>query len=199
MAKIAVIILTLNEAPRIEEALKQFKQHVDFILVVDGESTDKTVEIAKKYADKVVIKKPTGTYPEERNRARLHVPSEYTWILWVDADERFDPGFLRRIKTFVQEGEKSHIGCFRFPRSNLPDGKDWPDYQVRLFPNSRDIEWRGIEGRPEVCNPFLIKENIPLDQADREDRETILGVKNMDEYPILHLPRRENIKRSWWE
>ena len=193
--KVAAVILTKDEEPRIEECLRHIRPYVDYILVVDGGSKDKTAEIAEKYADKVVVKEFSGSFAEERNYARTLVPKDCLWILWVDADERFDKGFLENMKVQIEEAEKGHIVCFRFPRINLPDGRDYPDYQVRLFRNSRDILWKGDVH--EV--PYLVKENVRLDQIDSAERRRRLGVATMDWFPILHLPRRKDIRRKWWE
>ena len=191
--KVACIVLTRNEEPRIEGCLKHIRPYVDYLLVVDGESTDETVEIAKGYADRVRVRPFSGSFAEEKNYARTLV-RDYRWILWCDADERFDNGFLRNIKGNLEDAEKYDQGCFRFPRINLPDGKNWPDYQVRLIRNSRDIEWRGTVH--EV--PYFKPEDIPLDELDQEGRERKLGVSTVDGYPILHLPRREDERREWW-
>ncbi|MCW4048546.1 MAG: glycosyltransferase [Candidatus Bathyarchaeota archaeon] len=190
----AAIILTKNEEPRIEECLKHLRPYVDYLLVLDGESTDDTVRIAREYADHVETRPLSGSFAEEKNYARTLVPKDCGWILWCDADERFDNGFLRNIKRNLEFAEENQQVCFRFPRVNLPDGKDWPDFQVRLIRNSRDIEWRGRVH--EV--PYFKPENIPLDELDKDERERKLGVCTADGCSILHLPRREDERRSWW-
>ena len=196
MVKIATIMLTLNEEPRVADALKQFKPHVDYILVVDGESTDKTVELAKKYANKVVIRAFSGSFAAEKNYARTLVPKDCNWLLYFDADEIWDKGFLWNMTNKLKEVEESFgIGVFRFPRVNLPDAKNYPDYQCRLFPNSRDIQWKG--DIHEI--PWFMPEDIPLDHVDKAERKKKTPVLNADTYPIIHLPRRTDIKRSWWQ
>lgn len=205
--KVACVVPTLNEEPRIRECLKHLRPYVDYLLVLDGGSSDKTVEIATEYADRVAFKEPSKMMgiAEDKNYARTLVPKDCGWILWVDADERFDSGFLRNIKETLKVADKRHQVCFRFPRINLPDVKDWPDYQIRLIRNSKDIEFGG-EVFPETDDkdspqdvPFYIPENIPLDQIDREDRNKVLGITTVDTYPILHLPRRRDVRREWWK
>lgn len=167
---------------------------MDYLLVLDGGSEDRTVEIAEEYADHVEVRAFSGSFAEEKNYARTLVPKDFLWILWCDADERFDPGFLRHIEKRLETAEKVHQVCFRFPRINLPDGKDWPDYQIRLIKNSRDIEWRGKIH--EV--PYYKPEDVSLDELDQDEREKKLGVSTVYGYPILHLPRREDERRDWW-
>lgn len=196
MTKIATIILTFQEEPRIEECLKIIRPYTDFLLVVDGNSVDNTVKMAEKYAD-LVVTEPSelkGDMAAIKNHARTLVPKDHLWVQWVDADERWDLGFLVNMHTLVEDAEKMGHVCFRFPRVNLPDGKNFPDMQVRLFRNSQDIEWRGKTHE----TPYYKLEGIPLDQVDREDREVGAGVVTAHEYPILHLPRRTDEKRSWW-
>ncbi len=205
--KVACVVLTLNEEPRIRECLKHLRPYVDYLLVLDGGSSDKTIEIATEYANRVEFKEPSKMMgiAEDKNYARTLVPKDCGWILWVDADERFDNGFLRNIKVHLKDAEKDHQVCFRFPRINLPDAKNWPDYQVRLIRNSKDIEFGGEvfsetdeKDSPQDV-PFYIPENIPLDQMDRADRDKGLGVATVTTYPILHLPRRKDVRREWWK
>jgi len=193
--KVCASVITLDEEPRIGDCLKHLRPHVDHIVVVDSGSSDRTVEIAEKYADRVEVKPEFKRQDERYNHAMSLVPKDCGWILWVDADERFDLGFLRSIRRITKEAEMQGAGCFRFPRINLPDSKDFPDYQVRLFRNSRDITIRG-HLYPIV---FLELLGMPLDQADRDEMEEKLYVFTVDAYPMIHLPRREDIRREWWE
>jgi len=193
--KVACVVLTLNEEPRIEGCLKHLRPHVDYLLVMDGVSSDRTVEIAEEYADHVEMRPFSGSFAEERNYARTLVSKDCGWILWCDADERFDNGFLKNIRGNLEDAANYDQVCFRFPRVNLPDGKDWPDYQVRLFKNSRDIEWRGKVH--EV--PYFKPEDVLLDELDQEERERVMGISTADGYPILHLSRREDERREWWK
>lgn len=195
LIKIAVIMLALNEEARIDAALKQFRPYVDYILVLDGESTDRTVEIARKIADRVEIHKFSGSFAEEKNYARTLVPKECSWILWADADEVWDEGFLANLLDALEHANKDHAACFRFARINLPGAINYPDYQARLFLNSRDILWKG--DLHEI--PYLTKENIPLDRADDLKRQKRLGVCTINEYPIIHLQRRKDLSRIWWK
>ena len=56
MEKISVVLCSKNEAKRVETCLQSIiKNNPDEIILVDGGSTDQTVEIAKKYVTKIVI------------------------------------------------------------------------------------------------------------------------------------------------
>ncbi|PIR88020.1 MAG: glycosyltransferase family 2 protein, partial [Candidatus Harrisonbacteria bacterium CG10_big_fil_rev_8_21_14_0_10_45_28] len=51
---ISVIILTYNEELNLENCLKNIADWVNEIIIVDSFSSDKTLEIAKKYTSKIV-------------------------------------------------------------------------------------------------------------------------------------------------
>ena len=56
MAKLSVVVLTKNEEACIADCLMSVKW-ADEIIVVDDESTDRTVEIARQYTDKIFFRK----------------------------------------------------------------------------------------------------------------------------------------------
>lgn len=180
--KIAAVVLTLNEAPRIEACLKQLRPYLNYILVLDGFSTDNTAELAQKYADWVVLWKPSSSFAKDRNYALSLVSREYEWVLFVDVDEEWNQEFLANMRGIIA---KHDVLSFRFPRINLPDEKDFPDFQVRLFKNNGSIEWRG--DLHEV--PYLKWADKPLGDV---------SVATLAEYPIVHLERRKGLERSWW-
>lgn len=152
------------------------------------------MEIAKTVADQVVVKAFSGSFAEERNYAWTLIPKDSDWVLWADSDEKWDPDFLINIKNKAVEAETAGVYVFRFPRVNLPDCKDWPDYQLRFVKNSKEFEWRGKQN--EVL--WWKKQNVLLDQADREDLNPRIGIGEAFDHPIIHLKRLLYKSREWW-
>lgn len=182
MAKIAILIPTLNEAPRIEECVKQFKPHADFILVYDTGSTDNTPDIAlKAEADAVILRGKTGGQDKDRNMGCSMIPQGINWVLISDADERFPEEFLKDMHTLIEDNA---IHSFRLPRNNFGRRFNWPDYQVKLV--KRWVEWRG---HPH-CLPYDPIRGIKIDNV---------SCLTLDKYEIQHLPRRSDIEREWWK
>jgi glycosyltransferase involved in cell wall biosynthesis len=107
----------------------------DEIIVVDAESTDRTVEIAKKYTDKVYVNKWDG-FAVQRNFALDK--STKDWILVLDADERCSLELKDEIVSSLKTSN-GEIKGYRLPRKNFFLGKwikhgGWyPGYQLRLF------------------------------------------------------------------
>jgi len=86
MASISVVLATYNEENNLSECLESVKNLADEIVIVDGSSTDKTVEIAKKYGAKVQI---TTNHPIFHiNKQKAIEAASKEWILQLDADER---------------------------------------------------------------------------------------------------------------
>jgi glycosyltransferase involved in cell wall biosynthesis len=84
MEKISVIIITKNEELQIEECLKSVGW-ADEIILVDSESADKTIDIAKRYTDKIFVRKWEGFAPQKSYALSL---ANNEWVLSLDADER---------------------------------------------------------------------------------------------------------------
>lgn len=131
---VSVNIICRNEEKNIEECLKSVLW-ADEIVVVDGESSDKTTEIAKKYTDKVFVNKWQG-FAAQRSFALGKSTKE--WILVLDADERCSLELKEEILSFLSSNNIIFKG-FRLPRRNyflgkwIKHGGWYPGYQFRFF------------------------------------------------------------------
>ena len=67
MQKLSVTVITRNEAANIAAALESVSW-ADEIVVVDSESTDDTVAIARRFTSRVVVR-PWSGYIEQKNHA----------------------------------------------------------------------------------------------------------------------------------
>lgn len=83
---ISVIVLTYNEEVNIERCLESIYGWVKNIFIVDSYSTDKTIEIAKKYTNQI-YQHPFKNHAEQFNWALRNLTIETKWILRLDADE----------------------------------------------------------------------------------------------------------------
>src|SRR5690349_19797214 len=100
--KISVVIISKNEEERIKACLESVKW-ADELILVDNGSTDSTLEIAKKYTDKVIILK-NQDFSVIRNKGMMEATGE--WVLYVDSDERVLDSLKEEILQLVQT-EKS--------------------------------------------------------------------------------------------
>ena len=137
MHKISVIVITKDEEKNISDCLKSVEWG-DEIIVVDSESTDKTIELAKKITDKVFIRKWEGYVSQKRYALSL---ANNEWVLSLDADERVTP----ELKDEILNLSPGNISGFRIRRKNFLLKKEitscgWEkDYQLRLFKKDKTV------------------------------------------------------------
>ncbi len=102
MIPISVIVITKNEAHNIDECLRSVEWSDD-IVVVDAESKDATVEIAKIHTEKVFIKPWLGFAAAKQFAVE---ETKYDWILWLDADERVTQELAIEIQRRIEKNPK---------------------------------------------------------------------------------------------
>ncbi|MGH9393448.1 MAG: glycosyltransferase family 2 protein [Terriglobales bacterium] len=141
--KITARINTFNEEDNIAAALESVA-FADEILVVDSNSSDRTVEIARRHAHRVVSH-AFASHGEQHNFADSLCSHE--WVLVLDADERLTPE-LRASIAQVLAGPAPACAGFRMARRAWYLGRwirhsGWyPDWQTRLY--RRDASrWEG--------------------------------------------------------
>ena len=101
--KLSVTVITKNEAADIGEALASVAW-ADEIVVVDSQSTDDTVAIARRHTDRVVVRDWPG-YIDQKNYAASI--ASHDWILSLDADERVTPALAAEIRTLLADDPRA--------------------------------------------------------------------------------------------
>lgn len=97
---LSVTIITLNEEDRIERCLESIKELADEIIVFDSGSTDATLDIVKRYTDKI-WKTDWPGYGIQKQRALEK--AQYDWVLAIDADESLDTELQISLQQFLSE------------------------------------------------------------------------------------------------
>ena len=131
--KLSVVILTKNAADKLKNCLESVKW-ADEIIIVDGGSTDGTVELAGKYTDKIISSEFQG-FDKERNKGADAAKGD--WVLELDADEVVTDEFRKRLEGLL-EGEDGGCVSFKFRRKNIFLGRPmmrggWYHYSAHLF------------------------------------------------------------------
>ncbi|MFM8534414.1 MAG: glycosyltransferase family 2 protein [Acidimicrobiia bacterium] len=135
-------IITFNEAANIQAALESLSW-ADEIVVVDSQSTDDTVAIARRFTDNVIVR-PWPGYIAQKNFAAAQ--ATHDWIFSLDADERVTPQLAAEVRALLSAGPRS--AGYRVPRVTFHLGRwmrstDWyPDYQLRFY-DRRRASWSG--------------------------------------------------------
>lgn len=107
----------------------------DEIVVVDSGSDDATVELARKYSQKVYMK-PWEGYASSKNFGLQQCTSD--WVLWLDADERVTKELKEEMQFVIGKGTTGPA-AYEVPRKAFFLNRwikhcGWyPGYVVRLF------------------------------------------------------------------
>lgn len=137
---LSVVLAVFNEEKNLAKCLDTIKDIADEIIIVDGTSSDKTVEIAKSFGAKVKI---------TTNKPNFHINKQMAidmatkdWILQLDADEHASEELRDEIKRVLDKDPKEFNGYW-MPRKNLflgrflMKGGQYPDYTLRFYRNGK--------------------------------------------------------------
>ena len=143
MPPVTVTVITKNESEALADALTSVSW-ADELIVIDAESTDDTVTIARQFTDRVYVR-PWNGYIDQKNYAATLASHE--WILSLDADERVTPALADEVRALLAH-EPAAAG-YRMPRVSFYFGRwirttdMYPDYQLRLY-DRRKARWEGL-------------------------------------------------------
>lgn len=161
--KLSIAMIVKNEEKNLErtlKALEPLKGKIDYeIVIVDTGSEDNTINIAKKFTDRVYEHKWTGNFGEMRNISVNYCKGE--WILVLDADEVIEDA--DRIVDFFKSGNSEKYCSAEIQFKNFVN-EDEKNYFVgslfRLFKNIKDFKYEGrVHEQPKVFSPY-VKSNI---------------------------------------
>lgn len=131
MQPISTIVLTKNEAENIERCLKSIEGLSDDVIVVDCFSEDGTVDIAKRFTDRVYRNEWQGF---SRQRKFALSKTKHNWVLWIDADEEVSPELAVEIKRLVFNVDGYFLPRLVFYLGGWIRHCGWyPDHTMRLF------------------------------------------------------------------
>ena len=99
---VTVIIPVRNEAHNLPRCLRALGDVAE-VIVVDSQSTDATVEIARDLGAQVVQFHYQGGWPKKRQWAMDTLPLAHHWILLLDADEVLTPELTAEIRRAIQK------------------------------------------------------------------------------------------------
>jgi glycosyltransferase involved in cell wall biosynthesis len=135
MPTLSVILITRNEEANLDDCLASLEGLAQQIVVVDTNSTDRTLEIAQKHGATIAQPADWPGFGPQKNRALDLATGE--WVLSLDADERLTPALRSEILTAIHHS--AQMDCFAIPRLSWYCGRfirhaGWsPDYVDRLF------------------------------------------------------------------
>jgi glycosyltransferase involved in cell wall biosynthesis len=101
---VSVIVPVRNEAKNLVRCLESLRRFGE-VYVIDSQSEDATIEIARSYDAKVIQFFYKGGWPKKRQWALENLTFLYDWVLLIDADESMTPGLAEEINGIVSNGD----------------------------------------------------------------------------------------------
>jgi glycosyltransferase involved in cell wall biosynthesis len=141
---ITLCISTRNAGHVLTGCIESCAAWISEIVVVDMESEDDTIEIAKRYGA-LVVEVPNAGWAEPGRQAGIDAATQ-PWVLVLDADERAAPELAEMAADYVRRDDVDGV---RLPRRNEQFGRFsrhsgiWPDWQLRLFRKTRS-SWPAV-------------------------------------------------------
>ena len=198
--RISIVIPAYNEESYIEETLRAIKNQVcNFsyeIIVIDGQSTDKTISVAKNYAE--VFKSPQRSRVFQLNYGASKTSGDL--ILFLDADTLIGPHFLHKVNK-IFEKKKNLLACSA--RFKYYDGKALTFKLGSLtftitryfFHNIFLHPWyffKTLFGYPELCGCNTIVRKEIFDKIGGfKEPPNLLGADKVFSDSLIYLIRKE--------
>jgi len=136
-------MITYNNEETIERALRSVTW-ANEIVIVDSFSNDRTVEVGRKFTDKIFQRKWPGHRDQYQYAADL---TTHEWIMFVDADEEISPELAAEIRQELNGKLEGVDGFFVYRRTFylgrwIRYGGWYPDGEIRLYRRNKG-SWEG--------------------------------------------------------
>lgn len=170
MTKISVVLAVFNEEENLKVCLESIKELAWEIVIVDGGSTDKTLEIAKEFNARIIQTNNPPVFHINKNKAIDAALGD--WILQLDADEVVSRELLEEVKRVISK--KSDIVGYWIPRKNfflgrfLSKGGQYPDYTLRLYRRGKGrLPGKDVHEQAKVLGKVDYLKNDLLHRRDK--------------------------------
>lgn len=175
MLDLSVIILTYNEELHIKRAIDNVYDIVKEIFIIDSYSTDRTIEIAKRYSKVHILQhKWENNYSKQFNWGLNNAPIKTEWVMRLDADEYLTNELIVELKDKLPSISKE-ISGITVNRRYYFMGK-WMKrgiYPVKLM--------RIFKYRKAFCEERLMDEHIQLIEGDNIDFRNDIVDENLND------------------
>jgi len=111
-SRVLVVVAALNEEEGIGLTIAELRQHLENprVLVVDGHSVDRTVEVAKGLDADIVFQEGTGK-GDAISAAIQHINVDLDYVVFTDADYTYPAWYLPRMMRILDENPRVGMVC----------------------------------------------------------------------------------------
>lgn len=196
---VTAIIHTRNAEEYLEEVIDSLAGY-DEVLIVDMDSTDSTLEIARRKGCNILKVEPMGYADPARDFAMRK--AGHDWVFFVDADELIPDELTQWLRNFIQS--PGNVKAVAVPRKNMMmdfwNRASYPDYQLRIL-DRRSCTWPAfVHSRPVVDGEtmFLPRARKELAMIHKPPRIAEM-MERLNRYTTLEMERKQDMKVSWFK
>ncbi len=186
------IVISRNNARTIERTLSSLEECCDDILILDQESSDSTLEIARHFTSKIYYAPFSGKFENLHKRA-LELSSA-DWTIFVDGDEELSPSLVKDLRDIIFRADAE---AYYVARRNYVSEDDYlrhasyPDLQLRLLRRSSSSYHGGVHEAPEIKGTIRRLPDIYFIVHHQEERYT---KRNFREHTLKWVRMEANQK-----
>lgn len=206
---LSIVMMMKNEEEHLDRTLGALKPLMNDInselIILDTGSTDKSVEIAKKYTDNVYFAKWNGNFADMRNLSISYASGD--WLLILDADEELVR--YENMVEFFKSNKSKKYNCASIELKNFMCD-DRSIYEMvsilRLFKNEENFRYEGaIHEQPVFRKPIYnniaffnhygymySNEELKLRKLKRNEDILLSELKKNSESPYIHYQLGKN-------
>jgi glycosyltransferase involved in cell wall biosynthesis len=176
-APLTVLVVTRNEESNLERCLLSVHGFAGQIFVIDSESTDRTREIAARYADAVHVL----AYDHSRIIPWIfqwgldNLPIRHDWVLILEADQALPPALREEIAALLARPRVEEAGFY---------------IRRRQIFRGRPIRFGGYGGKHLM--KLFRRDRCELDPAEQDTRVYVRGPVGRLRAPLEEWNRKED-------
>ena len=201
--KITPLILTYNEAPNIERALRQLTW-AKRIVVIDSYSTDETLQILHSFSQVQVYQREFDTFASQCNYGLRQITTE--WVLSLDADYLVTGEFITELKEiWLSDSVNAYWAKFKYcVYGKALRGTLYPPRQVlyrhkkAIYIDDGHAHQVKVEGASAWLSSYILHDDRKSLSRwlSSQDRYMIREVQKFREMSCLQLGSSDLIRRS---
>jgi glycosyltransferase involved in cell wall biosynthesis len=189
---VSIVTPSFNQAPFLEQTIRsvlgQNYPRLEYI-IVDGGSTDDSVDIIKKYADRLAwwVSEPDRGQTDAINKGFAHARGHI--LAWLNSDDTYEPGAVAAAVEVLQNSPEIGLA---YGDTNFIDGSGCVTGRFPAAQTDYTLLRRGYVHIPQQASFFradLWEKVGPLDPSFFFAMDYDLWVRLARLAPVLYVPR----------
>jgi len=188
---ISCCMIVKDEEAFLEKCLESVKDFVDELIIVDTGSTDRTVDIARKFTSKVYFHPWEGDFSKARNQVLQYATGD--WIFQIDGDEELVIGSGEKLRQATREAGKADAILVNIISTYSKGRKTARHNFERLFRNNGIIHYESIVHNRVVGQTCTKRSKIEImhygyDVEEKKANEKFIRTTNLLKEQIAKNP-----------